>query len=91
MFIYPFCLISIYFQARRPLVFTSTAHYSLWYSSFSIVQRMGWASNVESRGKMRYAHSVRLQNMKGRDHLGDSETNGRITLQWILKGVRIDP
>jgi len=46
---------------------------------------------VESRGKMRYAHIVWLQNMKGRDHLGDSETGGCITLQRILKGVWIDP
>jgi len=48
---------------------------------------MGQASNVESRGKMRYAHNVWLQNMKGRDHLGDSGKDGCITLQWILKGV----
>jgi len=36
MFIYLFCLISIYFQARCPLIFTSIAHYSLWYSSFPL-------------------------------------------------------
>jgi len=49
---------------------------------------MGRASNVESKGKMRYANNVWLRNMKERDHLGDSEKDGCITLQWILKGVQ---
>ena len=33
---YLVCLISTYFQARCRLVFKSTAHYSLWYSSFPL-------------------------------------------------------
>ena len=36
---------------------------------------------------MRYTHKVWSQNVKGMDHLGGSETDGQITLQWTLKGV----
>jgi hypothetical protein len=48
-------------------------------------RRMRWTGRVARMGAMRSAYRILVGNLKVRDHFGDLEVNGRITLNWILK------
>jgi hypothetical protein len=47
-------------------------------------RRMGCVEYV-ARLALSNAYKFNSKNLKGRDHFGDLEVNGRITLKWILK------
>ena len=48
-------------------------------------RRMRWAGHVARMGDSRAVYRVLWGNMKGRDHLGDADLDGRIILRWILR------
>jgi hypothetical protein len=45
----------------------------------------GMGEIYNTQGKMRQAHKILSENLKGRDHLGDLSVNWRILLKWILE------
>jgi hypothetical protein len=45
---------------------------------------MKWAGHVASIGEMRNEHKMLAENLKRRDHLGETGVEERKTLKWIL-------
>jgi len=45
---------------------------------------MRWGGHVAHTGEMRNAYKFWSENLKGRDHLEDLSTDGKIILEWIL-------
>jgi hypothetical protein len=45
---------------------------------------MRWAGHVVCMGDIRNVYIILAINMKGRDHLEDLGTEGKILLEWIL-------
>jgi hypothetical protein len=60
------------------------------YASPNIIQviksrRMRWARHVACMGEMRNAYNILVGKLKGRDHLEDTDIDGKIILEWILR------
>jgi hypothetical protein len=45
---------------------------------------MRWAGQVEHIGEMKNAYIFRLENIKGKQHLGDVGVDEKIILEWNL-------
>jgi hypothetical protein len=48
-------------------------------------RRMRWPGNVAFMGEMRNKYQILGGKLKVRNHLEDLDTDGRITLKWILQ------
>ena len=46
--------------------------------------RMRWAGHVARMGEGRGVYRVLVGNLRGRDHWGDPNADGRIILRWIF-------
>ena len=47
-------------------------------------RRMRWAGHVSRMGERRGIYRIWWENLRERDHLGDSGIEGRIILRWIF-------
>jgi hypothetical protein len=45
---------------------------------------MRWEGHV-AHVEMRNVHEIVTGNLRGRDHLGELEADGGITLKWVIK------
>ena len=52
-------------------------------------RRMSWVGHVARMGEKRGVYRVLWGNLRERDHLGDPDVDGRITLRWIFKNLDV--
>jgi hypothetical protein len=60
-----------------------------YMTSFNL-RRMRWAGHVAHMGKVRNANRIMIENLKGRDYLGDTDVDGRMKMLFILMKCRLD-